>query len=175
MLRFVCDHTPLRFRWVRDYSDYHPEAPGGRAGGRSVEPMPLDGKLLGDELARLEPPYSAPPLGVPITQADYRWLSLIARHPRGVLRMLALGARWLVGRVRGQQLLSMGQALAAGLRVGLARAGVDVRLDTALVDLHTEGDRVTGVVVNGGTVLRALRGVILACGGFGFLSSEQNG
>src|SRR5436190_289858 len=83
-----------------------------------------------------------------------------ARDPRGALRMLALGVRWLVGRVRGQQLLSMGQALAAGLRVGLARAGVDVRLDTALVDLHTEGDRVTGVVVNGGTVLRALRGVI---------------
>ncbi|HKN54398.1 MAG TPA: FAD-dependent oxidoreductase, partial [Amycolatopsis sp.] len=70
VLRFVCDHTPLRFRWVRDYSDYHPEAPGGRPGGRSVEPMALDGKLLGAELAHLEPPYSAPPMGVPITHAD---------------------------------------------------------------------------------------------------------
>ncbi len=168
VLKFVCDHTPLKFRWVRDYSDYHPEAPGGRPGGRSVEPMAFDGKLLGADLAHLEPPYSAPPLGVPITQADYRWLSLLARHPRGVVRMLSLGVQWLVGRVRGQRLLSMGQALAAGLRVGLTRAGVDVRLNTPLLDLRFEGDRVTGVVTADG-VVGARRGVILASGGF-----EQN-
>src|SRR3954454_14341517 len=29
VLKFVCDHTPLKFRWVRDYSDYHPEGPAG--------------------------------------------------------------------------------------------------------------------------------------------------
>lgn len=168
VLRFVCDHTPLKFRWVRDYSDYHPEAPGGRPGGRSVEPVALDGRVLGPELAHLEPPYSAPPMGVPITQADYRWLSLLARHPRGTLRLLSLGAQWLAGRVRGQRLLSMGQALAAGLRVGLARAGVEVRLNTALVDLRVDGDRVTGVVTGNG-VVEARRGVILASGGF-----EQN-
>ncbi|MEU0794420.1 3-oxosteroid 1-dehydrogenase [Amycolatopsis sp. NPDC005961] len=168
VLKFVCDHTPLKFRWVRDYSDYHPEAPGGRPGGRSVEPMAFDGKLLGDDLAHLEPPYSAPPLGVPITQADYRWLSLLARHPRGVVRMLSLGVQWLVGKVRGQRLLSMGQALAAGLRVGLTRAGVDVRLNTPLLDLRFEGDRVTAVVTSEG-VVGARRGVILASGGF-----EQN-
>ncbi|WP_410620312.1 3-oxosteroid 1-dehydrogenase [Amycolatopsis sp. cmx-8-4] len=168
VLRFVCDHTPLKFRWVRDYSDYHPEAPGGRPGGRSVEPVALDGHLLGDELAHLEPPYSAPPLGVPITQADYRWLSLLLRHPRGVVRLLSLGTQWLVGRIRRQHLLAMGQALAAGLRIGLTRANVEVRLNTALVDLQVEGDRVTGVVTARG-VIAARRGVILASGGF-----EQN-
>jgi 3-oxosteroid 1-dehydrogenase len=168
VLKFVCEHTPLKFRWVRDYSDYHPEAPGGRSGGRSVEPMAFDGKLLGDDLAHLEPPYSAPPLGVPITQADYRWLSLLARHPRGAVRMLSLGVQWLTGKLRGQRLLSMGQALAAGLRVGLTRAGVDVRLNTPLVDLHIEDDRVTGVVTAQG-IIGARRGVILASGGF-----EQN-
>lgn len=168
VLRFVCDHTPLKFRWVRNYSDYHPEAPGGRPGGRSVEPVALDGHLLGDDLAHLEPPYSAPPLGVPITQADYRWLSLLARHPRGVVRLLSLGTQWLVGKVRRQHLLAMGQALAAGLRIGLTRANVEVRLNTALVDLQVEGDRVTGVVTSHG-VIAARRGVILASGGF-----EQN-
>ncbi|UOZ11486.1 3-oxosteroid 1-dehydrogenase [Amycolatopsis sp. WQ 127309] len=168
VLRFVCDHTPLKFRWVRDYSDYHPEAPGGRPGGRSVEPVALDGHLLGDELAHLEPPYSAPPLGVPITQADYRWLSLLLRHPRGVVRLLSLGTQWLAGRIRRQHPLAMGQALAAGLRIGLTRANVEVRLNTALVDLQVEGDRVTGVVTAQG-VIAARRGVILASGGF-----EQN-
>ncbi|MDT7802761.1 MAG: 3-oxosteroid 1-dehydrogenase [Actinomycetota bacterium] len=166
VLRFVCDHTPLKFRWVRDYSDYHPEAPGGRPGGRSVEPVALDGHLLGDDLAHLEPPYSAPPLGVPITQADYRWLSLLARHPRGVVRLLSLGTQWLVGRIRRQHLLAMGQALAGGLRIGLTRANVDVRLNTALADLQADGDRVTGVVLEDGSVIEARRGVILASGGF---------
>ncbi len=169
VLSFVCDKTPLRFRWVRGYSDYHPEAPGGRAGGRSVEPAALDGNLLGPELANLEPPYSAPPLGVPITQADYRWLSLLARHPRGILRVLGLGGRWLLGRIRRQRLLSMGQALAAGLREGLRRADVPVWLNTPLVDLEVEGDRVIGVVVRHEgeeKLIRARLGVVLGAGGF---------
>ncbi|MEV4597382.1 3-oxosteroid 1-dehydrogenase [Amycolatopsis sp. NPDC049253] len=165
VLELISDRTPLEFRWVPGYSDYHPEAPGGRAQGRSVEPKPLDARLLGDDLAHLEPPYSAPPLGVPITQSDYRWLSLLARHPRGLARVAALGARWLAGRLRGQQPIAMGQALAAGLFLGLRRAGVDVLLDTPLVELTTEDGRVTGVRTAGG-VFHARRGVLLACGGF---------
>src|SRR6185312_3867629 len=50
VLDLITDHTPLEFRWVPGYSDYHPEAPGGRAQGRSVEPKPLDAKLLGADL-----------------------------------------------------------------------------------------------------------------------------
>ncbi|WP_232211809.1 FAD-binding protein, partial [Saccharomonospora halophila] len=101
VVSFVQRHTPLRLRWVPGYSDYHPEAPGGRPGGRSVEPEPFDATVLGDEIDNLEPPYSAPPLGVPLTQADFRWLSLLARHPRGTRHLLRLGARWLAGRLRG--------------------------------------------------------------------------
>ncbi|WP_199431808.1 3-oxosteroid 1-dehydrogenase [Qaidamihabitans albus] len=169
VVAFVHEHTPLRLEWVRGYSDYHPEAPGGRAGGRSVEPKPLDGHVLGAELANLEPPYSAPPLGVPLTQADFRWLSLIARHPRGVLRLLRLGARGLAGRLTGKRLLSMGQALSAGLRAGLQRADVPVWLSTPMTGLHTEDGVVTGVYAERAgqrTLLRARRGVVLASGGF---------
>ncbi|MBK1788688.1 3-oxosteroid 1-dehydrogenase [Prauserella cavernicola] len=169
VVAFVHEHTPLRLRWVRDYSDYHPEAPGGRPGGRSVEPAPLDGKVLGAELAHLEPPYSAPPLGVPITQADFRWLSLLARHPRGLARLVALGLRWLRGRLTGQRLLSMGQALSAGLRAGLQRADVPVWLSTPMTGLRTQDGVVTGVLVDSGgeeLLVRARLGVVLASGGF---------
>ncbi|MEA2412513.1 MAG: 3-oxosteroid 1-dehydrogenase [Thermoleophilaceae bacterium] len=169
VISFLHRATPLRLRWVRDYSDYHPEAPGGRAGGRSVEPTALDGHLLGDELANLEPPYSAPPLGVPITQPDYRWLSLVARHPRGAARLVSLGARWLVGRVTGKHLLAMGQALAGGLRVGLTSANVPLWLNTPLLDLVTDEDHITGVRVlhdDVETVIETTHGVVLACGGF---------
>ena len=169
VVSFVLRNTPLRLQWVPGYSDYHPEAPGGRPGGRSVEPKPFNGKILGAELANLEPPYSASPLGVPITQADYRWLSLVARHPRGALRVLSLGLRWLAGRATGKHLLSMGQALAAGLRAGLLQAEVPVWLGTPLIDLVTEDTRVVGVIVRRDgkeTTLRANRGVILSAGGF---------
>ena len=45
-------HTPLKMCWVPGYSDYYPEAPGGRAGGRSIEPKPFNAKKLGaDEAA----------------------------------------------------------------------------------------------------------------------------
>src|SRR3954464_5587178 len=46
-LAFLLANSPLRMQWVPDYSDYYPEAPGGRVGGRSVEPKPFDLKRLG--------------------------------------------------------------------------------------------------------------------------------
>src|SRR6266571_3488828 len=85
MLALVRSCTPVDFAWVPGYADYYPEAPGGLAQGRSVEPRPLDGRVLGAELPHLNPPYLPTPPGVTITQADYRWLSLGPRHPRAVL------------------------------------------------------------------------------------------
>lgn len=160
MLAFVCAHTPLSFRWVRDYADYYPEAPGGQPRGRSVEPVPLDARVLGDELANLEPPYVATPANIVITQIDYRWLTLATRHPRGVLTAFNVFARkFLPGRK-----LSMGQALAAGLRAGLRALNVEVRLNTAMTDLHFENGRVAGVLV-GDELIKASH-VVLASGGF---------
>ena len=62
-----------------------PRRPAGWPQGRSIEPVPLDGRVLGAELAHLNPPYLPAPDGVTITQADYRWLSLGPRHPRAML------------------------------------------------------------------------------------------
>ncbi|MGW5646679.1 3-oxosteroid 1-dehydrogenase [Saccharopolyspora sp. NPDC003752] len=169
MLAEVLPSTPLRMRWVPEYADYYPEAPGGRVRGRSIEAAPLDGRVLGDLLADLEPGYGKSPANLVVTQADFRWLNLLARHPRGPLRALRVGTRWLIARIRGQRLLALGQALSAGLRVALRDAGVPVWLNTPLVDLEHDDGRVTGVVVEHDgerRILSARRGVVLAAGGF---------
>jgi 3-oxosteroid 1-dehydrogenase len=169
MLDLVLARTPARFTWVPGYADYYPEAPGGLAAGRSIEPVPFNGRRLGGELARLNRPYLPVPDGVAVTQADYRWLSLGPRHPRAVLAGLKVAGRLARRRVLGQRMLSLGQALAAGLRAGLASSDVPVWLDTAMTGLIVSGGRVRGVraVRDGAEIeVRAERGVLLACGGF---------
>jgi 3-oxosteroid 1-dehydrogenase len=169
MLDLVLANTPLDFEWVPNYSDYYPEAPGGRSGGRSVEPALLDGRVLGAELAHLRPPYLPAPAGITVTQANYRWMSLGTSHPRAIWTTTKVTARMIVTRVRKRQLLSMGQALTAGLRAGLTTAGVPVWLDTPMTGLQIEDGRVTGVqAIRGGEPvgLRSSRGVLLATGGF---------
>ena len=72
-------------------------------------------------------------------------------------------------RLLRQRVLSMGQALAAGLRAGLAARQVPVWLDTPMTGLHLEDGRAAGVEVTRDgqpALIRASRGVVLAAGGF---------
>ena len=169
MLDLVTSSAPITFAWVPGYADYYPEAPGGMASGRTIEPEPLDGRILGDELDRLNPPYLPAPEGMAITAADYRWLSLGTRHPRAIWTTAKVAGRMAATKAFGRRTMTLGQALSAGLRAGLATANVPVWLDTPLTGLHISDGRVTGVrVTHEGqpAVIRARRGVLIATGGF---------
>jgi 3-oxosteroid 1-dehydrogenase len=169
MLDLVTTNTPLGFDWVPNYSDYYPEAPGGRSGGRSIEPKLLDGSVLGPELTSLRPPYLPAPAHITVTQANYRWMSLGTSHPRAITTTARVTGRMIISRLRRRQLLSMGQALAAGLRQGLLRYQVPLWLSTPMTGLVTENGRVVGLTATRDgepVVIRARRGVLLATGGF---------
>ncbi len=169
MLAMVRSACPVKFAWVPRYADYYPEVPGGLACGRTIEPVPFDGRLLGAGLAQLNPPYLPAPDGVAITAADYRWLSLGTRHPRAIWTAAKVAGRAAKTKTLRRRTLSLGQALAAGLWAGLAAAGVPVWLDTPLTGLLVEGGHVTGVRAtrDGEPVtIRASRGVLVATGGF---------
>ncbi len=174
MLSFVLKNSPLKMCWVPGYSDYYPETPGGRPGGRSIEPKPFNAKKLGADLPGLEPPYGKVPLNVVVMQQDYVRLNQLKRHPRGVLRSLKVGARTMWAKATGKNLVGMGRALIAPLRIGLQKAGVPVRLNTAFTDLYVEDGVVRGIYVRDTNapesaepeLIRARRGVILGAGGF---------
>ena len=169
VMDFIKETTPLRFTWVPDYADYHPEAPGGRVAGRSCEPIPIDARFLGDELDRLHPAYTKAPANMIVTQADFRKISLGMRTIRGPITMAKVLLKRIVAGLRGRKMYAMGNAIAIGLRKGLVDAGVPVAYETELSDLLIEDGRVTGVTVlrDGVThTIRARRGVILGSGGF---------
>lgn len=174
MLSFVLKQTPLKMCWVPGYSDYYPEAPGGRPGGRSIEPKPFNARKLGPDESGLEPAYGKVPLNVVVMQQDYVRLNMLKRHPRGLLRSLKVGARTMWAKATRKNLVGMGRALIAPLRIGLREAGVPVQLNTALTDLYVEDGVVRGVYVRDANgpetaepqLVRARRGVILGCGGF---------
>lgn len=170
MIAFVMANSPLRFRYMDGYSDYYPELPGGIARGRSIEPDLFDGKLLGAELAHLNPAYLPTPAGLTVFSADYKWLNLSLVNAKGTAVAAECVARYTAAVLAGKTPLTMGQALAGALRAGLAAAGVPVWLDTPLTDLQVDaGGRVTGVVVTRdgvATGVTATRGVLVAAGGF---------
>lgn len=177
VMDLLLEKTPVRFTWVPEYSDYLPERPGGRPRGRSVEPIPMDGRILGAELERLHPPYAKAPANLIVTQADFRKISLGLRTIHGPLTMLRVILKRIVSNSRGRRMYAMGNALSISLRKGLIDAGVPVHYDTSLTGLIVEGGRVVGVRAEQGSgkdgrtevVIRARRGVILGSGGF-----EQN-
>jgi 3-oxosteroid 1-dehydrogenase len=168
-LEFIRDHSATDFMWVPEYSDYYPEAPGGRAIGRSVEPRPVNGKIIGDELARLHPPYAKAPAGMVVTQANYRWMSLAMRTMKGPLTTLHIVLGRMLNLLLRRPMYAMGAALMIGLRKGLLDADVPIWYESELTELLLEDGRVTGVraLRDGETVtVRARHGVVLASGGF---------
>ena len=156
--------------WARDYSDYHPEEPGGSAAGRTCECRPLDTSILGEYRTRLRPGVMEANVPMPTTGADYRWMNLMARVPRkGIPTFAKRLAQGVGGLLLGRRYAAGGQGLAAGLFAGVLRAGIPVWTDTTLLRLDSDGDRVTGAVVDHGgreVTITARRGVVLATGRF---------
>ena len=159
----------LRFFWCRGYSDYHPEYPGGRPNGRSIEAMPFDKRQLGPMEADLLETGIQGPAGLWITATDFHDLNQVTRTWLGKRALLRAAGRVATNVVRKRRMATTGSALVGRLRLALAEAGVDVWLSAPVRSLVAEGGRVVGVTTerDGRPVrLGAHQGVILATGGF---------
>jgi 3-oxosteroid 1-dehydrogenase len=160
----------LRFQWCTGYSDYHPEAPGGRARGRTIEPLPFDLKQLGDDEKLLRPAALATPGGLFVTSKEFARLNMVMRTWPGRRAAMQTVGRAVKGLLLRRHMDTLGRALIGRLRLAAKDAGIPLWLNTPLQSLITdESGAVLGVAAQragSAARIRARKGVLLATGGF---------
>jgi succinate dehydrogenase/fumarate reductase flavoprotein subunit len=165
--------TAIKFDASATFSDYHPDAPGGKPGGRSIVARAYDGRELGALLAQLRPPLpELTVFGVMIGSGVelvhfMRWSKSFASAAFVARRLIGHGlARLFYGRgVR----LTNGNALAGRLLKSATDCGVTLWNCSSVESLYKEGGVVKGANLNkdGKSIqVRTRKGVVLACGGF---------
>jgi succinate dehydrogenase/fumarate reductase flavoprotein subunit len=172
-LDYLEARTEVKFRAPPRHPDYHSNQPGRALAGRALAPLPFDGRLLGQDFARVRPPIEPFMVlgGMMVGKDDIP----ILLKPFGSLRSFASAAKLLLrhaaDRLRYQRgtRLVMGNALVARLFYSLRNANVPIAYEARLVKLVRGNEGIEGAVVDIGDkrqTIRARRGVILATGGF---------
>ena len=174
MIDYLATRTHLRFDSLEFYPDYVPEDPGGRLGGRSLDPVPFDGNELGEEFRTLHDPY--PPAMIMgkflLTVPQARTMLQPGLKPK--LEVAKGLARYAVRYQRRKRydrdpFLTMGQSLVGRLRLSLIERGVPLWLRAPVESFVVEDGRVVGVTItrDGKPMnIEARRGVMVGAGGF---------
>lgn len=171
---FFEENTALQFDLGPTFADYHPKAPGGMDGGRSIVARPFDGRQLGKEIKRLRPPLSEITfLGMMIgTGKELLHFFNVMRSPVSAVYVARLFAIYMWDKLRhGRSMRLMnGNALVARLAKSCFDQGVPIWTRSPVRSLTQDaGGRVTGALVHtptGAVEVRAAKGVVLAAGGF---------
>ena len=151
------------------YSDYYPELPGGKDGGRCMEAMVFDGKKLGDMYKDINPSIWELANNFRMTGNEFYHIAMLFSTWAGKKTAFKVGWRMVVDALTGKKRLTMGRSLAAMLGYSLQKAGIPLWLNTPLTDLVLEDGKVVGVEAeqNGQKItLKANKGVLFATGGF---------
>ncbi|MGO4317866.1 FAD-dependent oxidoreductase [Agrobacterium sp. MCAB5] len=166
--------TALKFDLGPTFSDYHPDAPGGMPGGRSIVAQPFDGRELGKEIKRLRPPlWEITFLGMMIGSGkELLHFFNVTRSPVSmwyVAKLFSKFVRDMAFHGRPMRLLN-GNALVGRLVKSCMDKDVPIWTSSPVKDLiKDESGRVVGARVdspNGQYEVFAAKGVVLAAGGF---------
>lgn len=179
MVDWFEQHTEVKLAG-RTYSpDYYPDRKGAALGGRSLDPIMFDGRLLGERFKDLRDPLPEFMVlgGMMITMTDAKHLLAVTQSFKSWREGMKLVLRYFYDRIKGYHRgtrLVLGNALAARLFKSLLDRKVPYWLSCPLQSLVYEDGRVSGVALNrGGKTIRVMarRGVVLATGGFPWNSS----
>lgn len=174
LVRMLESSTRVCFRIVPGYSDYYPGAPGARpGGGRTLEPVPFDVRVLGTHRDQMLPSHPQELAFGKIRLSTIQARGLLDSSALGRLRAIPSVASYFVSpsrfASRTDTRLCLGNALVARLRSSLSDRSVPLELSSPVESLIVEGGRVVGARVStdvGTRTITARKGVILASGGF---------
>lgn len=174
VVEFFEENTALQFDLGPTFADYHPDAPGGMPGGRSIVARPFDGRALKGEIRRLRPPLSEITfLGMMIGSGkELLHFFNVTRSPVSAFFVAVLFLKYLRDRIfhgRSMRLMN-GNALVARLVKSCFDRNVPIWTNApARQLLRDDQGRVTGAIVDtreGAIEVTARKGVVLAAGGF---------
>jgi hypothetical protein len=176
-IQALADATHVHFRARRTQPDHLSDLNGAVMKGRALEPLPFDGRLLGDDFALVRPP---PPetlviQGMMVDRSDTKQLLSMFKSWSATRHGLALLLRHTRDRLkhaRGTRLLR-GNALVGRLLLSLREQNVTLLTRTRVASLgDPAGGDAAGIqqltLVQDGVTrqVRVMGGVVLATGGF---------
>jgi hypothetical protein len=166
--------TSLRLQPVATYPDYYPDLPGATPGGRVLEPVPFDARVLGKAFALVRDPLPEFVLfgGMMISRADIPHLRRMSKSLSSALHVAKLLLRYgwqRLGARRGTTLY-LGNALVGRLLKSALDLGVTIRTSTTVTRLDADHTgRVDLLETRDASQrlhrVRARRGIVLASGG----------
>lgn len=167
------DHSRLQYRIRPFHPDYLSELDGSTACGRALEPLPFDGRLLGDWFPLVRPPIPEFTVlaGMMIDRDDIPHMLGWQKSLRSVAYVARLLVRHVIDRLthpRGTRLL-MGNALIGRLLLTLKERQVPLLMNTRATGFDRDERGVTAITLQQGDVTRRVTvrgGVVLATGGF---------
>lgn len=165
--------TDVKLRPYPLHPDYISDLPGSTMKGRALEPVPFDGRQLGDSFGLVRPPIPEFTIlnGLMVDRNDIAHLLNLKKSWASFRYSLALVARYArdrLSRKRGAR-LTMGNALIGRLLHSFLQRGGTVWTEAQVERLIEEDGRIAGVsLLREGQrhEIHAVHGVILASGGF---------
>jgi glycine/D-amino acid oxidase-like deaminating enzyme len=168
-------HSSMKYRPYPKHPDYISDLPGSTLNGRALEPVPFDGRLLGDLFPLLRPPIPEFTVlgGMMVDRTDINHLLAMTKSWASLKYSVSILWRHLRDRLtyaRGTRLV-MGNALVGRLLHSLmAHAHTTLALKTSVDALERNASgRVVAVCLKSGSGnarVLAKHGVVLASGGF---------
>lgn len=167
-------NSDVKYRPYPKHPDYISDLGGSTLNGRALEPLPFDGRLLGDLFSLLRPPIPEFTVlgGMMVDRTDINHLLAMTKSWPSLKHSVRIVLRHLADRLsypRGTRLV-MGNALVARLLYSLQQRGnVTLAMETEVSEFATGTNGVEGLKLRSGSETRRVHakgGVVLASGGF---------